>query len=143
MFSWIKRRWRTENSMADILGIDLKLEDSDLSVADGDFELVSGVDCLKQDLLNAFLCPYFFWGMQIDFGSYLHEFVHGGGDEFLAVDLRAAVVQVLKAEPRVEPDSWTIKLDFGITGTTVSVEFQVIEWPTPESLQFIISNTGA
>lgn len=128
--------------MADILGTDLALESSDLVVQDGDFALVTGVYCLKQDLLNAFLCPRFFWGMQIDVGSRLTEFIHGDASPLYLADLKRAVAEVFEAEPRVEKDSWDIVVEPRGGEIEITAEFLPIEWSTRQTIRFIVTDRG-
>jgi phage baseplate assembly protein W len=128
--------------MRDVLGTDLKLTDFDLTVSDGDIELVTGAECVKQDLSHALQTPLFFWGMEMDFGSRLAEFVQGGNDPFYFADLRIAVNEVFEKEVRVQPDSWQIELYKVGSGVEIESEFMPIEQETPESLTVIVTDRG-
>ena len=128
--------------MIDILGTDIKLTNFDMSIDDGDIELVTGKDCVKQDLLHAFLTPFFYWGMTIEFGSRLVEFVGGGNDPFYVADLRRAVDEVFQKEFRVQPDSWQVEVYKKASGVEIECEFLPIEQETSESMKFIINNRG-
>jgi phage baseplate assembly protein W len=124
--------------MRDILGTDIKLTNWDITIADGDIELVSGVECVKQDLLHAFQTPLYFWGMSIEFGSRLQEFVNGGDNPFFIADLRRAVNEVFQKEPRVQKDSWKINIFKRSDGIRIECDFLPIEQETPETIEFII-----
>lgn len=124
--------------MRDILGTDIKLTNWDITIADGDIELVTGAECVKQDLSHAFQTPLFFWGMAIEHGSRLIEFVNGGDDVFYIADLRRAINEVFEKNTRVQPDSWLINLYKKTTGIRIECEFLPIGQETPESMEYII-----
>jgi len=125
--------------MRDYLGTDIKLTDFDFTVADGDIELVSGVDCLKQDLSHSMRTPPFFWGLDsLDFGSRLIEFVQGGSGPLYYADLRRAVNEVFEKETRV--DSWIINIFKLPDRVEIECEFLPVEHETTENLRQIISN---
>ena len=123
--------------MKDILGTDIKLEDWDIVIKDGDIELVSGVDCLRQDLAHAFLTPLFYWGMSPAFGSRLMEFVGGAADPFFTQGLRRAVNEVFAREPRVQKDGRRINIYKRPGSVRIECEYRPVDRETPESLQFV------
>jgi len=127
--------------MRDYLGTDIKLTGFDFTVVDGDIDLVSGVDCLKQDLSHAMRTPPFFWGLDsLDFGSRLIEFVQGGSAPFYYSELRQAVNSVFDRESRVLKDSWKIDIYKLPNKVEMECEFLPIEHETTETLKQIISN---
>ena len=100
--------------MDDRYGTDLMLVDDDLVIEDGDLKLVSGLACLSQDLGNAFLTGYYFWGMDHTFGSRMSEFIEGtDAEDFYIVELKKAIIEVFRNEPRVRKDSWKIYITAG------------------------------
>lgn len=128
--------------MRDILGTDIKLTNWDITIKDGDIELVTGVDCLKQDLSHAFQTPQYFWGMSIGFGSRLTEFVGAIDEPFFVQGLRRAINEVFEREPRVQPDGWKADVFKRHNSTRIECEFLPIEQATPETIQLIIDNRG-
>lgn len=128
--------------MRDILGTDIKITNWDISIKDGDIELVTGVDCLKQDLSHAFQTPQFFWGLSIEFGSRLTEFVGATDEPFFVQGLRRAINDVFEKEPRVQADSWKVEIYKRHDGVRIELEFLPIDRATPETMQFIIDNRG-
>ena len=126
----------------DILGCDIKLTSFDFTTNSGDIDLVSGVYCLKQDLLDAMLTPYFYWGHSLDFGSRLIEFVEGSKDPLYVAELRAAAAEVFEAEVRVERDSWDIQLFWLPDSVELEMMFWPIESETPASMAIITIKRG-
>jgi phage baseplate assembly protein W len=125
--------------MNDMLGTDIKLtEDFDLSIVAGDIELVSGVDCLKQDLSHALQTPLLAWGLDMNFGAGLTEFVNAGGDPFFAGDLRAAVKNAFETDPRIIKDSVNIEIYHRFEKSEIEIEFLPINQATMESMNYII-----
>jgi len=123
--------------MEDIYGTDLLMEESDLVVSNGgDLELVTDIDCLNQDLLNAFLTPYYFWGLTHQHGSRLQEFVEGGNDDFYETDLKKAVIEVLKVDARIKKDSWNIQFEKSSDTIEITASYLPIGRNTPEVIKF-------
>jgi phage baseplate assembly protein W len=132
-----------KTSNKEILGRDIKLSEWDIVITDGDLELVSGVDCLKQDLVYAFLTPLFYWGMEPDYGSRLAEFVEGGADDLYLSNLKRAVYEVFDKEPRVKRKSAKVELYRVADGIEIENEFLPIDEATSESMLIVIENGGA
>jgi len=125
----------------DVYGTDLLMEESDLVVSDdGNLELVTGIDCLNQDLLNAFLTPYYFWGLDHRHGSRLQEFIEGAGDGLYAIDLKQAINEVFKSDPRVKKDSQKVSFNRLADGIEITASYIPIGRNTPEVIKFKLGN---
>ena len=126
--------------MSDILGTDIKLtEDYDIEIVNGDIALVSGIDCLKQDLLHALTTATGRWGLNIKTGSGLIRFVNGGSDPFFIAELRREIKGVFDNESRVKKDSLIQKIYRRSDKIEIEMEFTPIDRSTPESMQYIIN----
>jgi len=124
--------------MRDILGTDIELTNFDISVDNGDIKLATGTNCLKQDLLHALLTPLHFWGLEIQAGSRLVEFVNGSADPFYMADLKRAVNEVFSKEPRVQPNGWKVNVYKRTKSIRIEIKFLPIEQATPETMEIII-----
>ncbi len=104
------------------LGRDVKLElDTegailDVKIVDGDFALLDGEDCLKQDLLNELWCQYYDWALAFTVGSRLPEFVNMPMAGIVLADLYNAIREPLEREMRLVSGRYNIQLtDEGFT----------------------------
>jgi len=105
------------------LGRDVKLEVDtdtgeilDVVIADGDFALLEGEDCLKQDLLNELWCQYYDWALTFTVGTRLPEFVNMPEAGLELSDLRNAIREPLEREDRLVEGRYKITLtDAGFT----------------------------
>jgi hypothetical protein len=109
-------------------GVDLRLDHSDLVVgADGDLLLVEPEGSLVQDLLDAFMTPYYYWGLTHQFGSRLREFIEGPAGGFYYTDLKRAVLEVFDAEPRVVANKSRVFLERSDAGVVITASFVPVE----------------
>jgi hypothetical protein len=99
------------------LGRDIKLELDyddgrilDVVVEDGDFALLEGEDCLKQDLLNELWCQYYDWALAYTVGSRLPEFVNMPMAGIVVADLYNAIREPLQREDRLLEGRYNIRL---------------------------------
>jgi len=105
------------------LGRDVKLEvDSetgeilDVEISDGDFALLEGEECLKQDLLNELWTQYYDWALAYTVGTRLPEFVNMPAAGVVKADLHNAIREPLEREDRIVRGFYKTKLtDEGFT----------------------------
>ena len=99
------------------LGRDIRLEVDyetgeilDVEIADGDFDLLEGEDCLKQDLLNELWTQYYDWALGYTVGTRLPEFVNMPYSGIVIADLYNAIREPLDREDRLVRGRYNIKL---------------------------------
>ncbi|MBN2381172.1 hypothetical protein JXM67_15340 [candidate division WOR-3 bacterium] len=99
------------------LGRDIKLELDyetgeilDVAISDGDFALLSGEDCLKQDLLNELWTQYYDWALAYTVGTRLPEFVNMPFSGIVVADLYNAIREPLEREDRLVRGRYNIRL---------------------------------
>lgn len=99
------------------LGRDIKLEVDtetgeilDVLIEDGDFALLEGEECLKQDLLNELWTQYYDWALAFTVGTRLPEFVNMPQSGIALADLHNAIREPLERETRLVPGRYRIKL---------------------------------
>lgn len=99
------------------LGRDIKLELDyddgrilDVIIEDGDFALLEGEDCLKQDLLNELWCQYYDWALAFSVGSRLPEFINMPMAGIVVADLYNAIREPLEREDRLLEGRYNIRL---------------------------------
>jgi len=99
------------------LGRDIKLlrdaDDGrilDVAIQEGDFALLEGEDCLKQDLLNELWTQYYDWALAFTVGSRLPEFVNMPMSGIVVADLYNAIREPLEREDRLVSGRYNIKL---------------------------------
>ncbi|MBA7617948.1 hypothetical protein ES703_25266 [subsurface metagenome] len=99
------------------LGRDIKLELDyddgrilDVIIEDGDFALLEGEDCLKQDLLNELWCQYYDWALAYTVGSRLPEFVNMPMAGIVVAGLYNAIREPLQREDRLIEGRYNIRL---------------------------------
>lgn len=105
------------------LGRDLKLEVDtdtgeilDVVVVNGDFALLEGEECLKQDLLNELWTQYYDWALAFTVGTRLPEFVNMPESEIALADLKNAIREPLEREDRLVEGRYKITItDDGFT----------------------------
>lgn len=105
------------------LGRDLKLEVDtddgrilDVVIEDGDFALLEGEECLKQDLLNELWTQYYDWALAYTVGTRLPEFVNMPMAGIVVADLYNAIREPLEREDRIVDGRYNIRLtDQGFT----------------------------
>lgn len=105
------------------MGRDIKLELDyddgrilDVVVEDGDFALLEGEDCLKQDLLNELWTQYYDWALAYTVGTRLPEFVNMPMAGIVVADLYNAIREPLEREDRIVDGRYSIRLtDQGFT----------------------------
>lgn len=105
------------------LGRDLKLEVDtetgeilDVVIESGDFALLEGEDCLKQDLLNELWTQYYDWALAFTVGTRLPEFVNMPAGGLELADLNNAIREPLERETRLVAGRYRITLtDEGFT----------------------------
>ncbi len=102
------------------LGRDVKLELDyddgrilDVVIEDGDFALLEGEDCLKQDLINELWCQYYDWALAFTVGSRLPEFVNMPMAGIVVADLYNAIREPLEREDRLVEGRYNIRLTSG------------------------------
>jgi len=102
------------------LGRDIKLELDcddgrilDVIIEDGDFALLEGEDCLKQDLLNELWCQYYDWALAFSVGSRLPEFINMPMAGIVVADLYNAIREPLEREDRLLEGRYNIRLTEG------------------------------
>ena len=99
------------------LGRDVRLELDyddgrilDVIIEDGDFSLIEGEDCLKQDLLNELWTCYYDWALAFTVGSRLPEFVNMPMAALVVADLYNAIREPLEREDRLVANRYDINL---------------------------------
>lgn len=105
------------------LGRDIKLEVDtdtgeilDVIIEDGDFALLEGEECLKQDLLNELWTQYYDWALAFTVGTRLPEFVNMPTGGLELADLNNAIREPLEREIRLVAGRYRIQLtDAGFT----------------------------
>ena len=127
--------------MRDILGTDLKLDDDfDISIVDGDLELVTGRDCLKQDIATGIATPLMLWGGDIRHGSLVQALINGGTDKWFTARLRRTLRSVFDKNTRVVKSARSPQIDiYHRKGKTeINMIFTAIDNPTEDSMIYII-----
>lgn len=122
------------------LGRDIKLEVNtdtgeilDVVVVNGDFALLEGEDCLKQDLLNELWTQYYEWALAFTVGTRLPEFVNMPDSGIIEADLENAIREPLEREDRLVRGRYVIDLtDEGFTCQVIPAS-RII--PTPMNLE--------
>lgn len=105
------------------LGRDIKIEVDtdtgeilDVVIESGDFALIEGEDCLKQDLLDELWTQYYDWALAFTVGTRLPEFVNMPQSGIALADLNNAIREPLEREDRLVPGRYNIQLtDAGFT----------------------------
>lgn len=82
----------------------------DVVIEDGDFALLEGEDCLKQDLLNELWCQYYDWALAFTVGSRLPEFVNMPMAGIVVADLYNAIREPLEREDRLVEGRYNTRL---------------------------------
>ena len=89
---------------------DLKYENDDIVIENGDIALTSGVSILLQDLYNQIRIPYYSWALSFLFGSRIPEYVNMPDEPIKMVELKNDIITILRRDKRIVKDSWEIKL---------------------------------
>lgn len=105
------------------MGRDVKLEVdtvtgeiADVVISDGDFALLEGEACLKQDLLNELWTCYYDWALAFTVGTRLPEFVNMPMAGLVLADLYNAIREPLQREDRIIDGRYNVQLtDEGFT----------------------------
>ena len=90
--------------------IDLKYQNDDLVIENGDLALARGIDVLIQDLYNQIRIPYYSWSLNFLFGSRITEYINMPDDPIKLVELKKDIIEILKRDKRIVKDSWEIDL---------------------------------
>jgi hypothetical protein len=109
----------------DFLGTDIALFDGDFLVTpDGDVGLVSGRDCLVQDIMSAIISS-----------DKLTEFLKDEITEINSMDLAQTIEEIIEADPRVIPGSTKAQVEeWTKESLRVSANFQPIDEGNPINL---------
>lgn len=89
---------------------DLKYENDDIVIENGDIALTSGISVLLQDLYNQIRIPYYSWALSFLFGSRIPEYVNMPDEPIKMVELKKDIITILRRDKRIVKDSWEIKL---------------------------------
>lgn len=109
----------------DFLGTDIALFDGDFLVTpDGDVGLVSGRDCLVQDIMSAIISS-----------DKLTEFLKDEITEINSMDLAQTIEEIIEADPRVIPGSTKAQVEeWTKESLRISANFQPIDEGNPINL---------
>lgn len=89
---------------------DLKYQNDDLVIKNGDFALATGVDVLIQDIYNQIRVAHYSWALSFLFGSKIVEYVNMPDEPIKMVELKKDIITILRRDKRIVKDSWEIKL---------------------------------
>ena len=130
-------------------GTDLLLTKNALEVRDlaatagGDIALVTGGDCVVQDLITRLECRLGTLFYDVDFGSKLYEFLHVPVTKLLLKELETEVETRVELNPRVEYGTIKSAAVFGTTPeeAVVAVSFELIGEDSPRNLVVTIGGS--
>jgi len=90
---------------------DLKYQNDDLVIENGDFALAAGIDVLLQDIYNQIRIAHYSWALNFLFGSRVTEYINMPDDPMKMVELKKDIISILQSDARIVPDSWEVKLN--------------------------------
>ncbi|MEM4711171.1 MAG: hypothetical protein QXL18_04440 [Candidatus Woesearchaeota archaeon] len=108
-------------------GSDIKLDNWDLSITYGDFEIVRNKDCFLQQLIYHFNTPKGSYFYAPEWGSRLYQFLHANINGHTLIDYEISIKEVLEAEPLVINDSIEIKVEYENETLKAKVYFETVD----------------
>ena len=108
-------------------GTDIALQNFDIVLTYGDFELVKDENCFFQHLKHALEIPKGSYYYDPDFGSRIYQFLHANVDNYTLIDFEIAIREVLEIQPLILQDSIEIKVSYENESLKASVYFETID----------------
>jgi len=108
-------------------GTDIALQNFDIVLTYGDFELVKDENCFFQQLKHALETPKGAYFYDPDFGSRIYQFLHASMDNYTLIDFEIAIREVLETQPLILQDSIEIKVSYENESLKASVYFETID----------------
>lgn len=123
------------------MSVDIKLESGSLSMGYEDFELVSGEECLIQDIRSELFTDIGALYYEPSYGSRVLRYIQGARDNLTLVELKQAVKIALKSDERIVPNSIVIQTEQNANGIIVFINFKAVEYGEL-SMEVIYENKG-
>ncbi len=89
---------------------DLKFQNDDIAIENGDFALASGIDVLIQDIYNQVRVAHYSWALSFLFGSRITEYINMPDEPLKLVELKKDIISIFRRDERIVKDSWEIKI---------------------------------
>lgn len=119
----------------DALGTDVGFDTDVIASFSGEWDEVSGIACLVQDLVHRLQTPRGSYVLHPEYGSLVHEFLHTRMDAFGQRALAIEVRETFESDPRVEAAEVQLTVDDG-GHVSARISLQVVERANPLNLVF-------
>ncbi|MGL5253804.1 MAG: hypothetical protein ACRC9L_02100 [Brevinema sp.] len=121
------------------ISTDIKLENGEISLGLTDFQLVSGSQCIIQDIITRLSTDIGALFYASSFGESILRFVHAPSSS--ASELKGAILRALQSESRIIPNSEDIAISISVDNHFLAeISFTLFDNPKPINLTLSLGN---
>lgn len=107
--------------------IDIKLQDGEIVMGFEDVDLVSGNDCLIQDIRNKLLTYFGTLFYDKKYGSGLLKYIQAEKNDITLRQIKQDIRITLKEDERIDPNSIKVSFDTSSEKLVIMIDFRIIE----------------